>query len=66
MNNVINILRWNTGEVYGYGKLNKSKRIGPWTYFYKTGQLRQKGKYNNNGLRVEETWEYYDEKGARF
>ena len=42
------------------------KKIGMTREFYKTGQLRQKGKYNNNGLRVEETWEYYDEKGVRF
>ena len=66
MNNTITILRWDTGEVFGYGRLTKSKRVGLWTYFYKNGQLRQKGKYNNKGIRVRETWKYFYEEGKEY
>ena len=51
-----------TGVVISEGQVNEfNKKIGLWKFFYKTGELKAKGKYNKN--RKTGKWKYYYKSG---
>ena len=57
----------NNFRVTGKGEIGKNEKneeiyIGPWEFYYESGQLKSKGAYDNNGLRKGE-WNFYYEDG---
>ena len=58
---LIQVKRYNTGELLGYGIEKNNLRIGKWKYFYKNGNLWQLGSYDKEGRRIASTWNYFEE-----
>ncbi len=51
-----------TGEFKGKGVYKEGKRIGEWEFFYPSGKLEQKGKYDKKG-REQGDWKWFYENG---
>jgi len=53
----------NTGEFKGKGIYKDGNRTGEWEFFYASGKLEQKGKYDKKG-RTQGVWKWFYENGA--
>jgi uncharacterized protein len=51
-----------TGQLKGEGMFQDDKRTGEWIYYYPSGKVEQKGKYNSQGKPVGE-WKWWYESG---
>jgi uncharacterized protein len=51
-----------TGEFKGKGIYVEDKRTGEWEFFYASGKLEQKGRYDKRG-RAQGVWKWYYESG---
>ena len=52
----------NTGEFKGKGIYKEGNRTGDWEFYYASGKLEQKGKYDKKG-RMQGSWKWYYESG---
>jgi uncharacterized protein len=52
----------NTGEFKGKGIYKEGNRTGDWEFYYASGKLEQKGKYDKKG-RMQGIWKWYYESG---
>jgi uncharacterized protein len=52
----------NTGEFKGKGLYKEGERVGDWEFFYASGKLEQKGRYDKKG-RAQGVWKWYYESG---
>ncbi len=53
----------NTGEFKGKGIYIAGSRTGEWEFFYPSGKLEQKGRYDKKG-KAQGVWKWYYESGA--
>jgi len=53
----------NTGEFKGKGVYKEGFRTGDWEFFYASGKIEQKGKYDKKG-KMQGSWKWYYEKGT--
>ena len=51
-----------SGKLRAEGEYKDGARFGPWTFYYETGEIEQKGKYVEGGL-VNGNWKWYYKSG---